>query len=126
MKKAIRTEQSDWRSKTMSRIRKLIKQADGEIVEDVKWKAPSNPAGVFVWYKDGMITTGETYKSHLRLSFAKGPLLKDHDPKGLINTYRAIVIHEGDTIDEEAFKNLIRAAAAFNGKSKKKSKVVER
>ena len=114
MKKATVTTPSDWRGKTMARIGKLIKQADPQAVEAVKWKTPSNPAGALVWYHDGMITTGETYKNHLRLAFAKGPLLKKHDPKGLINTYRAMIIHEGDKLDEEAFQNLVRAAVALN------------
>ncbi len=122
MKKEKTTDPADWRKRTMSRIRKLVKQANPEIVEDVKWKVPSNPAGVFVWYKDGMITTGETYKSHLRLSLAKGPELKGQDPKGLINSYRAIIIHEGDRFDEGAFKNLIRAAVALNHKANNKTK----
>ena len=106
----------DWRKTTMSRISALIAQADSKIEKKVKYKAPSNPAGVFVWYRDGMIVTGETYKKHLRLSFAKGPDLKD--PKGLINTYRAIVIHEGDTLNEKAFKDLIKAAVTENQKRK--------
>lgn len=109
---------SDWRGKVMTRIRALIKQADPKVIEDVKWKTPSNPAGVLVWYHDGMICTGETYKKHLRFSFAKGPLLKKHDPKGLINTYRAMVIQEGDRLDGAAFKRLFRAAVALNYKGK--------
>lgn len=104
----------------MSRIRALIKEADPEIVEEVKYITPSNPDGVFVWYHDGMISTGETYKQHLRLGFAKGPELKEFDPKGLINTYRAIVIHENDTLDEAAFKDLVRAAVMLNQERKRK------
>ncbi len=111
---------TDWRGKVMSRIRVLIKQADPEVVEDVKWKKPSNPAGVLVWYKEGMICTGEIYKKHLRFTFAKGPSLKDYDVKNLINMYRAIIIHEEDKIDETAFKDLIRAAVALNSKGKSK------
>lgn len=111
---------SDWRAKTLSRIRKLIKQADPKVVEEVKYKMPSNPAGIPVWYHDGMICTGETYKNHLRLTFAKGPSIKD--PKGLFNRHSAIVIEEGDKIDETAFKNVIRAAVALNRKGKDKSK----
>ena len=106
----------DWREKTLSRIRTLIKQADPKVVEEMKWKKPSNPAGIPVWYHDGIICTGETYKNHLRLTFAKGASLKD--PKGLFNAYRAIIIHEGDKINEAAFKNLVRAAVAFNQKRK--------
>ena len=115
------TASDDWREKTMEQIRTLMKRADPKIVEEVKYKTPSNPAGVFVWYCDGMICTGETYKQHLRLSFAKGPLLKDYDPAGLINTYRAIVIREDDVINEVAFIDLIRAAVELNRESKKKS-----
>ena len=116
-----RTEASDWRSRAMSRIRDLIQQADPSIVEQVKWRKPSNPAGIPVWYHDGIICTGETYKSHLRLTFAQGATLPD--PKRLFNsgleggTLRAIVIHEGDEIDAEAFKCLIRAAVTLNASS---------
>lgn len=102
----------------MAQIRTLIQQADPEVIEDVKWKTPTNPGGVLVWYHGGMILTGEIYKQHLRLSFAKGPLLKAHDPKGLINSYRAIIIHEDDKINEEAFKDLIRTAVTLNLKGK--------
>jgi hypothetical protein len=111
----------DWRGKELSRIRVLIKQADPDITEEVKWRKPSNPAGIPVWSHDGMICTGETYKDHLRLTFAKGTLLKDL--KGLFNAFRAIVIHEGDKIDKLAFKNLIRAAVALNLKGKSKPKL---
>lgn len=105
----------------MSRIRDLIQQADPSIVEQVKWRKPSNPAGIPVWYHDGIICTGETYKSHLRLTFAQGAMLPD--PKRLLNsgleggTLRAIVMHEGDEIDAEAFKSLIRAAVTLNASS---------
>ncbi len=108
----------DWRAKTLSRIRALIKQADPKVTEEIKWRKPSNPAGIPVWYHDGMICTGETYKSHLRLTFAKGYELKD--PKGLINSYRAMLIHEGDKLNETAFKSLVRAAVALNQEKKKK------
>lgn len=111
----------DWRGKVMTQIRTLIKQADPEIIEDVKWKTPSNPDGVLVWYREGMISTGEIYKKHIRLALAKGPALKEHDPKGLINTYRAIIIHENDKLDKKAFTDLIRAAVALNHKGKNKS-----
>ncbi len=106
----------DWRKKTLSRIRALIKRADPKVVEKIKWRKPSNPGGIPVWYHDGMICTGETYKSHLRLTFAKGTSLKD--PKGLFNAFRAVVIREGDKIDEAAFKNVIRAAVTLNRKDK--------
>jgi len=105
---------SDWRAKTMSRIAKLIKEADPKITKEVKYKTPSNPAGVYVWYRDGMITTGETYKKHLRIAFAQGPALKKKDAKGLINSHRAILIHEEDKLNETAFKKLIRDAVALN------------
>jgi hypothetical protein len=109
---------SDWRGKTLGRMRALIKEADPEVVEEQKWRKPSNPSGVPVWYHDGIICTGETYKDHVRLTFAKGASLKD--PKGLFNANlegnatRALVIHEGDEIDEKAFKGLVRAALSAN------------
>jgi hypothetical protein len=105
-------ELDDWRGKTLSHVRALIKQADPEVVEEWKWR------GVPVWYHNGMICTGETYKSIVKVTFAKGASLKD--PSGLFNSglegnaRRAIDIHEGDEIDEDAFKTLIRAAAALN------------
>jgi hypothetical protein len=114
-------ELSDWRGEVISRIRRLIKEADPEAVEERKWRKPSNPAGVPVWSHDGIICTGETYKNHVRLTFAKGASVKD--PAGLFNSalegnaLRAIVIHEGDKIDGEAFKSLIHAAAALNASS---------
>ena len=108
-------ELDDWRGKTLSHVRALIKQADPEVVEEWKWR------GVPVWSHDGLICTGETYKSVVKLTFAKGASLKD--PSGLFNsslegnTRRAIDFHEGDEIDEDAFKTLIRAAAALNRSS---------
>jgi len=117
-------ELGDWRGKTLLRIRALIKQADPEVVEELKWRKPSNPTGVPVWYHDGIICTGETYMNHVRLTFAKGASLKD--PSGLFNSSlegnvrRAIDIHEGDEVDEAALKDLIRAAAALNLKDKSK------
>lgn len=111
---------SDWRESTMDLIRKLIKEVDPEIIEDKKWKTASNPEGVFVWFNNGMICTGETYKKHLRIAFAKGPLLKEYDKKGLINSYRAIILHEEDKVDEDAFKNLIRSAVDLNKQKKAK------
>src|ERR1700737_1131966 len=113
-------ELDDWRGKTLSRVRALIKQADPEVVEEWKWKKPSSP-GVPVWSHDGGICTGETYKSVVKLTFFKGASLKD--PSGLFNsslegnTRRAIDLHEGDEIDADAFKTLIRAAAALNRSS---------
>ena len=106
-------ELNDWRGKTLSHVRALIKQADPEAIEEWKWR------GVPVWSHDRIICTGETYKSVVKLTFAKGASLKD--PARLFNsslegkTRRAIDIHEGDEIDEGAFKTLIRAAAALNG-----------
>ncbi len=117
---AIIKKYSDWRGEKLAQIRKLVKEADPEVVEEVKWKKPSNPDGIPVWSHDGIMCMGETYKQHLRITFAKGPSLDD--PKGLFNAYRAILIHEGDTIDESAFKALIKSAAAFNHNAKKKSK----
>ena len=114
-------ELGDWRGEMLSRFRALIKQADPNVVEEVKWRKPSNPAGVPVWSHDGIICTGETYKNHVRLTFAKGASLKD--PKGVFNSslegnaVRAIVIHEGDEIDEKAFKILVRAAVSLNTSS---------
>jgi hypothetical protein len=113
-------ELDDWRGKTLSHVRKLIKQADPEVVEEWKWRKESSP-GVPVWSHDGGICTGETYKSVVKLTFFKGASLKD--PSGLFNsslegnTRRAIDLHEGDEIDEGAFKTLIRAAAALNKSS---------
>jgi len=108
-------ELDDWRGKTLSHVRALIKQADPEVVEEWKWR------GVPVWSRNGQICTGETYKSAVKLTFAKGASLKD--PSGLFNASlegnarRAIDLHEGDEIDEDAFKTLIRAAAALNRSS---------
>ena len=113
---------SDWRGETLARVRSLIKQADSEVVEEVKWRKPSNAMlGVPVWEHDGIICTGETYKNAVKLTFAKGASLKD--PSGLFNSSfdgnvrRAIDIHEGDKIDEESLKALIRAAVALNTSS---------
>jgi len=114
-------ELGDWRGEMLSSLRALIKQADPNVVEEVKWRKPSNPGGVPVWYHDGIICTGETYKNHVRLTFAKGASLKD--PKGVFNAslegnaLRAVVIHEGDEIDEKAFKALVRAAVSLNTSS---------
>ena len=105
-------ELSDWRGKMLSRLRTLVKEADPEVVEEWKWR------GVPVWSHDGMICTGETYKSVVKITFAKGAQLKD--PAGLFNsslegnTRRAIDFHEGEEIDEEALKTLVRAAVTLN------------
>jgi len=110
---------ADWRGEMLARVRKLIREADPEVVEEVKWRKPSNGMlGVPVWEHDGIVCTGETYKSHVKLTFAKGAALED--PSGLFNSSlegnvrRAIDFHEGDRIDEKAFKVLIRAAIALN------------
>ena len=112
-------ELSDWRGETLARVRSLIKQADPEAVEEVKWRKPSNSmAGVPVWSHGGIIYTGETYKNVVKMTFAKGASLPD--PAGLFNsslegnTRRAIDFHDGDKIDEKALKALIRAAVALN------------
>ena len=108
-------ELDDWRGKTLSDVRALIKQADPEVVEEWKWR------GVPVWSHDGIVCTGETYKSVVKLTFAKGASLKD--PSGLFNSSlegnarRAIDLHEGDDVDGDAFKTLIRAAVALNRSS---------
>jgi hypothetical protein len=110
-------ELGDWRGETLSRMRKLIKEADPDVVEEVKWMKPTNP-GTPVWSHDGIICTGETYKSIVKLTFAKGASLKD--PAKLFNaslggnTRRAIDIPEGEEVDAGAFKVLIRAAVALN------------
>lgn len=105
-------ELGDWRGETLARIRKIVKQADPGIVEEWKYR------GVPVWYHDGIVCTGETYKDHVKMTFAKGASLKD--PSGLFNatlkggTWRAIDFHEGDKIDAKALKALIREAVDFN------------
>ena len=110
-------ELGDWRGEMLSRLRTLVKEADPEVVEEWKWRKPSNP-GVPVWSHDGMICTGETYKNVVKMTFAKGAALKD--PSGLFNSSldgnirRAIDFHEGEKIDEEALKTLVRAAVTLN------------
>ena len=120
------TELGDWRGETLSRMRKLIKEADPDVVEEVKWVKKTSP-GTPTWSHDGIICTGEPYKAVVKLTFAKGASLKD--PAKLFNsslegnTRRAIDIHEGEKVDATAFKALIRAAIALNttsGKSKPK------
>jgi len=108
---------TDWRGERLAQIRAFIKDADPDVIEEVKWKKPSNPDGIPVWSHDGIICTGEAYKNHLRLTFSKGASI--YDPKNLFNNYRAIVIQEGDEINESAFKDLIREALAINKKRPK-------
>ena len=110
-------ELGDWRGKMLSRLRTLVKEADPEVVEEWKWRKATNP-GVPVWSRAGMICTGETYKNVVKMTFAKGAALKD--PSSLFNssldgnTRRAIDFHEGEKIDEEALKTLVRAAVTLN------------
>jgi len=114
-------ELGDWRGKTLAKVREIMRAADPEVVEEVKWR------GVPVWSHDGMICTGEVYKNHVKMTFPKGAALKNH-PSGLFNAslkgnaWRAIDIHEGDKLDEAALKDLIRAAAALNLKGQNKPK----
>ncbi len=109
---------NDWRGELFSRIRALMKEADPEIVEEVKWIKPDNPLGTAIWSHDGGICTCEAYKNHIRMTFPKGASLDD--PSGLFNSsldakvWRAIVFHEGDKINEKALKTLIRAAVTLN------------
>jgi hypothetical protein len=105
-------ELGDWRGEMLGRLRTLVKEADPEIIEEWKWR------GVPVWYHDGMVCTGETYKDHVKMTFAKGAALED--PSGLFNSgldgnvRRAIDFHEGEQIDEQALKTLVRAAVTLN------------
>ena len=113
------TAPGDWRGKTLSRMRKLIKEADPDVVEEWKWM------GTPIWSHDGIICTGESYKKVVKLTFAKGASLKD--PAGLFNSSldgnvrRAIDIHEGEEVDESAFKALVRQAVALNSSGKSKA-----
>jgi len=110
-------ELGDWRGETLAHVRKLIKEADPNITEEWKWR------GVPVWYDNGMVCTGESYKTHVKITFAKGAFIKD--PQGIFNSgldgnvRRAIDLHEGEKIDESAFKELIRAAVKLNSKGRK-------
>ena len=112
-------ELGDWRGSTLARLRSLVKEADPDVVEEWKWR------GVPVWSHDGMVCTGETYKTAVKVTFAKGALLED--PSALFNaslegnTRRAIDLHEGDSINEEAFRALVRAAVVLNGASRRVS-----
>ncbi|GLQ30190.1 DUF1801 domain-containing protein [Litoribrevibacter albus] len=119
-------EVRDWRVDTLNRMRALITTAEPEAVEERKWCKPSNPTGVPVWSHNGIICTGETYKAKVKLTFMKGAALPDPDQlfnSGLEgNTRRAIDISEGDDINEDAFKTLVRAAVELNGLKKQRSK----
>jgi hypothetical protein len=109
---------NDWRGEVLARLRALIKQADPEVIEEVKWVKPSNPWGVPVWSHGGIICTGETHKSVVKMTFARGAFVDD--PAGLFNSSlegnlrRAIDFREGDKVNEKALKELIRAAVALN------------
>jgi hypothetical protein len=112
-------ELGDWRGEVLSTVRRLTSEAAPEVVEEIKWRKPSNPSGVPTWSAhDGIVLTGETYKDKVKLTFARGASLDD--PAGVFNSSldasvrRAIDLHEGDDIDEEAFKALVRSAAALN------------
>ena len=115
---------SDWRGTTLARMRRLIKEADPDVVEEVKWRKPSNPTGVPTWSHAGIICTGETYKDKIKFTFARGASLDD--PKELFNssldggTRRAIDIREGESLDPDAFKTLVKAAVIENGLRSKK------
>jgi hypothetical protein len=108
----------DWRGETLRRMRTLIKEADPDVVEEIKWVKPSNPAGVPTWTHDGIICTGEVYKAYVKLTFMRGASLED--PTGIFNagfgggTRRAIDIEEGDKVDAKAFKALVKEAVARN------------
>jgi len=110
-------ELGDWRGETLAHVRKLIKEADPKITEEWKWR------GVPVWYDSGIVCTGESYKTHVKVTFAKGASIKD--PKGIFNssldgnTRRAIDLYEGDDVNESAFKEIVLAAARLNSKGKK-------
>jgi hypothetical protein len=123
-------EAGDWRGKTLAKVRKLIHDADPDIVEELKWVKPSNPGGVPVFSSNGIICTGETHKNVVKLTFAKGASLPD--PAHLFNSSldgnvrRAIDLHEADKINETAFKNLIRAAVALNLQAKPPRKATTR
>lgn len=122
-------QMTDWRGKMLGRLRDIIRQADPDIVEAVKWRKPSNPLGVPTWEHDGIICTGETYKDRVKLTFANGAAIED--PAGLFNSSldgnvrRAIDFSEGQAVDAEALKTLVRAAVALNASnaaSKKKKR----
>lgn len=117
---------NDWRGAALSRLRGLIRQALPDVTEEVRWRKPTNPHGVPLWSHGGMIATGELYRDKVKLTFAQGAALDD--PAGLFNasldagTRRAIDVFEGDEVDADAFKALVRAAAAFNAAKQKKKR----
>jgi hypothetical protein len=117
-------ELGGWRGAMLGRLRALIKEADPQVVEEIKWRKPSSPSGVPVWSHDGMICTGETYKDKVKLTFARGAALED--PSKMFNssldggTRRAIDIREGDRVDDEAFKALVREAVTLNQAKQRK------
>ena len=117
---------SNWRKETLERMRELILEADPQMIEENKWKKPSQPGGVPVWSHDGIVCTGETYKDYVKLTFAQGASLPD--PARLFNasleagTRRAIDIREGDKVDARAFKALVKSAVARNGMKKETAK----
>jgi hypothetical protein len=112
----------DWRGEALARVRTLIHQAEPDVVEAVKWRKPSNPDGVPVWELDGIICTGEVYKDKVKLTFAHGAALDD--PNGVFNaslnagTRRAIDLHDGDRLAEDAFRRLVAEAVAYNSRSR--------
>jgi hypothetical protein len=114
---------TDWRAETLDRMRTLILEADPAMIEERKWRKPSNMAGVPVWSHDGIVCTGETYEQAVKLTFMKGASLPD--PSRLFNasleagTRRAIDIHQGEKVDARAFKALVKAAVALNGAAKR-------
>jgi hypothetical protein len=118
-------ELGDWRGDVLALVRALIREADPEVVEEVKWRKPTNPSGVPVWSHGGILCTGETYKDKVKLTFAQGAALPD--PAGLFNasldgiTRRAIDIHEGEKVDGKALKSLVRAAVELNTSPREKS-----
>ena len=120
-------ERDEWRGATLARIRRWIMEADPEAVEERKWIKPTNPDGVPVWSHDGIICTGEIYKNHVKLTFARGASLKD--PSRLFNSglegnrHRAIDVHESERIDEKAFKALIREAVALNQAARRRKSI---
>lgn len=115
-------ELGDWRGATLARVRRIIHDADPAVVEEMKWKKPTNPLGTPAWSHDGMICTGETYKDHVKFTFARGASIKD--PEGVFTQMgtqrRAIDLYEGDEINESALEEIVRAAVKLNSEAKKR------